>query len=219
MSQPIPSNSIRPLTVGERVQILPKWQDPGDGDFERIVIEAPPDSPRVLIRTTIPGMAINPTETIEASHLERVIDLGHYGDMPPETVIGEHLGKLPKELRLFLVEKFPDEVMTTGQFTREEADLCAQLHPSIALRRATDSLTDERVRQLAETHSFDVLLHASHRFQPDELRNLAAIHPGECIIILERHPESRLRYALWALPGDINHNVAHALDAVSRPGG
>ena len=51
MPQPIPSNSIRPLTVGERVQIIPELQDLGDEEFERVVIEAPVDSPRVLIRT------------------------------------------------------------------------------------------------------------------------------------------------------------------------
>ena len=69
MPQPIPSNSIRPLCVGERVQILPEFQDPGDDEFERIVIEVPADSPRVLIRTLIPEMEIQPTETIEASQL------------------------------------------------------------------------------------------------------------------------------------------------------
>jgi len=219
MSQPIPHNSIRPLTVGERVQILPKWQDAGDSDFVRIVIEAPADSPRVLIQTKIPGMAIQPTETIEASQLERVIDLGPYGDMPPEIVIGEHLGELPKELRLFLVEKFPSELMSTAQYTPEEADLCARLHPSIALMHAADTLTDGRIQQLAETHSFAVLLHASHRLAPVELLNLAATRPGECIIILERHPESLLRYSLRALHDGLNPNVAAALTSVSQPGG
>jgi hypothetical protein len=44
MPSPIPSNSIRPLTVGEKVRIIPEFQDPGDDQFERIVIEAPADT-------------------------------------------------------------------------------------------------------------------------------------------------------------------------------
>ncbi len=90
MSQPIPHDSIRPLVPGERVRILPQWQDPGDGEYERTVIEAPADSPRVLIRTTIPGMTINPTETIDASKLVRVIDLGKLADFEARTAINEH---------------------------------------------------------------------------------------------------------------------------------
>lgn len=220
MPAPIPSNSIRPLSPGEKVRILPKYQDPGDDQFERIVIEAPEDSPRVLIRTNIPGMDIQPTETIEASMVERVIDLEPYGDTPPETVIADHLGNLSRETRLWLVEKFPDEVMTTGQYTDEEADLCAQLHPSIAIRSAAKKLTDERIHQLADTHPFDILLHASDRLPSEKLRQLAAVHPGTCIIILEKYPESRLRYSLRAILADgINPNVVDALAAVSQPGG
>jgi hypothetical protein len=49
MPQPIPFNSIRPLQVGECVQIVPEWQDLGDEEFACVVIEAPADSPRVLI--------------------------------------------------------------------------------------------------------------------------------------------------------------------------
>lgn len=220
MPSPIPANSIRPLKSGEKVQILSKFQDKGDEQFERIVIEAPEDSPRVLIRTLIPGMEIQPMETVEASMLERVIDLGPYGDHSPQTVINNHLNELPSETRLWLVEKFPDEVMATGKFTPEEADLCAQLHPGIALRRATNSLTDNRIRELADTYQFNVLLYASHRLPAATLRELAAVHPGTCIVILEKYPESRLRYSLRAILGDgINPNVAAALAAVSQPGG
>ncbi len=57
---------------GDRVRILPEFQDEGDDDFERIVIEAPADSPRVLIETRIPGMTYPPTERIEAKMLARV---------------------------------------------------------------------------------------------------------------------------------------------------
>lgn len=60
------------LQVGDRVRIHPEWQDPGDDDFERIVVEAPEDSPRVLIRTFIPGFAHPPTEWIEADKLIRL---------------------------------------------------------------------------------------------------------------------------------------------------
>lgn len=220
MPAPIPHNSIRPLTTGEKVRILPEFQDPGDDQFERIVIEAPADSPRVLIRTLIPGMEIQPTETVEASMLERVIDLGPFADLAPETAIAEHFTEFPAETRLWLVEKFPDQVMATGKFTPEEADVCARLHPSIALRRAAAVLTDDRIRELAETNPFDVLLHASERIAPEQLRQLAAVHPGTCIVILEKYPESRLRYSLRAILNDgINPNLAAALAAVSQPGG
>jgi hypothetical protein len=220
MPSPIPHNSIRPLSPGEKVRIRPEFQDPGDDQFERIVIEAPADSPRVLIRTLIPGMEIQPTETVEASMLERTINLGPYGDLSPETVISNHLADLPSETRLWLVEKFPDEVMATGKFTPEEADLCAQLHPGIALRRATSSLTDERIRELADTYPFNVLLYASHRLPTETLRELSAVQPGTCIVILEKNPESRLRHSLRAILNDgINPNVAAALTAVSQPAG
>jgi hypothetical protein len=107
MTQPIPSNSIRPLIAGERVQILPQFQDPGDEEFERIVVEALPDSPRVLIRTIIPGMTHNPTEIIDAAKLVRVIDFGQFGDLDPESALRAHANEMSREQRLFCVEKFP----------------------------------------------------------------------------------------------------------------
>ena len=106
MPQPIPHDSIRPLTVGERVQILPQWQDPGDDEYECTV-----------------------------------------------------------------------------------------------------------------SHSFDTLLYDSHRLDQETLRRLTAVHPGECIVILERHPESRLRQSLRALHGDLNPNVAQTLATILSPGG
>jgi len=72
MNAPMPANSIRPLVSGDRVRILPEFQDAGDDDFERIVIEAPADSPRVLLQTMIPGFVVPPTERIEARLLVRV---------------------------------------------------------------------------------------------------------------------------------------------------
>ena len=69
MNHPIPSNGTMPLKVGDRVRITPAWQDPGDDQYERIVIEVPVDATRVLIRTLIPDMAIQPTEWIEAGML------------------------------------------------------------------------------------------------------------------------------------------------------
>jgi len=221
MPQPIPSNSIRPLQAGERVQIVPEWQDPGDDEFERVVVEAPADSPRVLVRTLIPGMEIQPTETIEASKLFRVIDFGQYTDMAPEMVICHHSDELTREQRLFLIEKFPAQAMETWSdgVTEEEIDLCAQLHPSIALSQAADRIVESRLAELTESHSFAVLLHASHRLTPETLRRLAAVHPGECIVILEKHPESGLRRALRPLQGEINANVAQVLESVLTPGG
>jgi hypothetical protein len=72
MNAPIPADESRPLVPGDRVRIRPDYQDDGDDDFERIVIEAPADSPRVLIRTIIPGFDIPPTERIESRMLVRV---------------------------------------------------------------------------------------------------------------------------------------------------
>lgn len=72
MDAPIPANDSRPLIPGDRVRILPEFQDVGDDEFERIVVEAPSDSPRVLVQTMIPGMQITPTERIEARMLVRV---------------------------------------------------------------------------------------------------------------------------------------------------
>lgn len=72
MNSPIPANDTQPLRVGDLVRIAPQFQDPGDDDFERVVIESPEDSTRVLIETRIPGLTYNPTERIEASMLERL---------------------------------------------------------------------------------------------------------------------------------------------------
>ena len=69
MNQPIPRNGTEPLKVGDRVQIVPEWQDPGDERFERFVIEAPTNTTQVRIRTLIPGLVFHPTEWIEADHL------------------------------------------------------------------------------------------------------------------------------------------------------
>ena len=69
MNQPIPRGGTEPLKLGDRVQIVPEWQDAGDDEFERLVIEAPTDSTRVRIRIIIPGLIFQPTEWIEADHL------------------------------------------------------------------------------------------------------------------------------------------------------
>jgi hypothetical protein len=203
------------------VQIVPEWQDPGDDEFERVVIEAPPDSPRVLVRTLIPGMEIQPTETIEATRLVRVVDFGRFADMAPETVIRQHGGELTRDQRLFLIEKFPAMAMETWaeQVTEDEVDLCAQLHPSIALNLVADRISAERLEQLTESHSFAILLHASHRLTPDALQKLAAAHPGECIVILEKQPECRLRHSLKSIGGTLHPKVATVLATMLTPGG
>ena len=69
MNQPIPANGTEPLKIGDRVRIVPEWQDPGDDLFERFVIEVPGNYPRVLIETLIPGFPIQPIEWIEAAKL------------------------------------------------------------------------------------------------------------------------------------------------------
>jgi hypothetical protein len=69
---PIPHNRITPLEVGDRVRIKTEWQDPGDDDYERLVVEAPADCTRVLVQTIIPGFTYHPVARIESSMLERV---------------------------------------------------------------------------------------------------------------------------------------------------
>jgi hypothetical protein len=69
MIQPIPRNGTEPLKVGDRVQIVPEWQDPGDERYERFVIEAPPNTTQVRIRAIIPSLVFQPTEWIEADKL------------------------------------------------------------------------------------------------------------------------------------------------------
>ncbi len=69
MKQPIPRGGTEPLKVGDRVQIVPEWQDPGDEKYERFVIEAPEDSTRVRIQAVVLGLVFQPTEWIEADKL------------------------------------------------------------------------------------------------------------------------------------------------------
>ena len=72
MKVPMPANDTNPLRIGDMVRIAPQFQDSGDDDYERVVIEAPEDCTRVLVETRIPGWTYNPTERIEASLLERL---------------------------------------------------------------------------------------------------------------------------------------------------
>lgn len=72
MSEPDSHAAPGAFRVGDRVRIHPEWRDPGDDDFERVVIEVPEGSSRVLIATQIPGFAHPPTEWIE---IEKLIPL------------------------------------------------------------------------------------------------------------------------------------------------
>lgn len=69
MNEPDSHAAPGTFRVGDRVRIHPDWQDPGDDDFVRVVIQAPPDSPCVLIATLIPGFAHPPTEWIDVEKL------------------------------------------------------------------------------------------------------------------------------------------------------
>ena len=73
MKQPIPRSGTEPLKVGDQVQIVPEWQDPGDEKYERFVIEAPPNTSQVRIRTIIPSLVFQPTEWIEADKLVPIL--------------------------------------------------------------------------------------------------------------------------------------------------
>lgn len=72
MSAPVPFNDTHLLVPGDRVRILSEFQDEGDDEFERIIVEAPSDSPRVLVKTLIPGFKYPPMERIEARMLEKL---------------------------------------------------------------------------------------------------------------------------------------------------
>jgi hypothetical protein len=72
MNQPIPRTGTEPLKVGDRVQIVPEWQDPGDDRYERFVIEAPDDCTRVRIQAVVPGLFFQPVEWIEAYKLVHI---------------------------------------------------------------------------------------------------------------------------------------------------
>ena len=69
MNQPIPRNGTEPLKVGDRVQIVPEWQDPGDEQYERFVIEAPRRLHPGPHPSGRPRPVFQPTEWIEADHL------------------------------------------------------------------------------------------------------------------------------------------------------
>jgi hypothetical protein len=72
MKQPIPRHGTEPLKVGDRVQIVPEWQDLGDEKYERFVIEAPGDCTRVRIQAVVPGLFFQPVEWIEADKLVHI---------------------------------------------------------------------------------------------------------------------------------------------------
>ena len=69
MNQAIPRGGTAPLKIGDRVQIVPEWQDPGDDQFESFVIEAPPNTTQVRLQARVPDLVFHPTEWIEADHL------------------------------------------------------------------------------------------------------------------------------------------------------
>ena len=55
--------------VGDQVQIVPEWQDPGDEAFDRFVIEAPDGADSVKVRTMIPEMCIQPVAWVRKEWL------------------------------------------------------------------------------------------------------------------------------------------------------
>jgi len=87
---PLPHNQDSTFSVGDRVRIKSEWQDPGDDEFERVVIEAPEDCTRVLVQTIIPGFTHNPVARIETFMLERV-KLGLHIDSEGEVNIEDEV--------------------------------------------------------------------------------------------------------------------------------
>ncbi len=55
-----------PIALGEFVEILPEFQDPGDSDFVWKVVEAE-EKGRLTIQPQNTGMRIVPTYVVEAS--------------------------------------------------------------------------------------------------------------------------------------------------------
>lgn len=66
---PMPRNGPEPLKVGDQVQIISEWQDPGDEQYERFVIKAPDDCTQIRIQTVVPSLVFQPGEWIEADKL------------------------------------------------------------------------------------------------------------------------------------------------------
>ena len=66
--------SANPFKLGDKVLIRPEWQDEGDDQFQRVVIESPEGSDRVLVQTDIPTFSIKPTEWIPIRFLSKAPD-------------------------------------------------------------------------------------------------------------------------------------------------
>lgn len=52
------------LKIGDAVELLPEYQDPGDGDFEWVVVEAQ-DRGRLVISPLGTGMKVVPRYPVE----------------------------------------------------------------------------------------------------------------------------------------------------------
>jgi hypothetical protein len=220
MAAPNPDDG-RPFVVGDIVRILPEFYDVGDSAFERIIVEVIQDGPSVLVRTMRPGLDLQSTEVIAASKLLLMTNLDDLLKQDPETAITRYAGHLTQQQRISCVLSYPFETLGAlgDLITTEEIDLCVKKHPSIALNLAAERLTQAQLDHLAENYSFSILLYAAHRLGAEKLSTIVAGHPGECIIILERHPESRLRQALQEIRHDIPPIVSSVLAVVRTPGG
>lgn len=65
----------RRFKVGDLVEFLPEFRDPGDEDFEWTVV-SDEEKGRVDVRPATPGLTIAPTYTVEVSWLRPMVEHG-----------------------------------------------------------------------------------------------------------------------------------------------
>lgn len=63
-SHPAPRAARAPIQRNEYVEILPQFQDPGDDEFVRVVIEGE-EKGRLTVATLGTGMRITPTSVLQ----------------------------------------------------------------------------------------------------------------------------------------------------------
>lgn len=66
----MPTEWSEPLKLGEIVELLPEYQDPGDAEFEWVVVE-PEERGRLCISPVGTGMQIAPRYPVERSWLRK----------------------------------------------------------------------------------------------------------------------------------------------------
>lgn len=69
-SQRVTTDYSKPLKLGDRVELLPEYQDPCDSEFEWVVVEQE-DNGRLFISPLGTGLQIAPRYPVESSWLRK----------------------------------------------------------------------------------------------------------------------------------------------------